>query len=267
MLSRLPVFWKIVLPALTIFTFTVLLSYLTLNALHDSMETERLNAVTNITQTAKSIVAENYKLEQSGELTREEAQARAIEAVSAMRYDGSNYIFMFDNNAVTVSHVNKDLIGKDLSGLKDPNGVQVIVELVKVAKAGGGALPYMWPRAGSEVPVQKLSWAEGFEPWGWMIGTGVYVDDLEGAYWSQALLILAIGGVGTLISFAIAFFAIRNIVTAVAGLTSNMQKLADGNTDVMIEGAGRGDELGQMASAMEIFVENEKTRKALEAFT
>ncbi|MEP4034239.1 cache domain-containing protein [Roseibium polysiphoniae] len=263
--SRLPVLWKIIIPVATIFTFTIVLGQVSLKSLHDSMLQERITTIEHISGTAKTIAAAYHAKEVAGELSREEAQEMAKTAIGSMRYEGNNYIFVFDFDSVTLVHANQKLIGKDLSDLTDANGTRIIDGLVKQAKAGGGMLLYQWPRAGSDVPIDKWGWAEGFEPWGWMMGTGVYVDDLESAYWSQALLIIAIASLGAVIAFTIAFISIKSIVTPLSALTSNMNSLAEGNSDIQISGADRGDEIGQMASAMEVFVENERNRKSLEA--
>ncbi|WP_417687281.1 methyl-accepting chemotaxis protein [Roseibium sp.] len=263
--SRLPVVWKIIIPVVTIFAFTIVLAFVSLNSLHSSMLNERITTIEHISKTAKSIAANYHAQEVAGELTRDEAQALAKGAIGAMRYEGNNYIFVFDYESVTLVHVNEKLIGKDLSDLTDSNGTRIIDGLVANAKAGGGVLLYQWPRAGSDVPIDKWGWGEGFEPWGWMMGTGVYVDDLETSYRSQAVIIVAIAVAGALIAFAIAFFSIRSIVSPLSVLTANMNELAEGNSDIDIDGADRGDEIGQMASAMQVFVQNERNRKALEA--
>ncbi|WP_417667882.1 methyl-accepting chemotaxis protein [Roseibium sp.] len=263
--SRLPVVWKIVIPVATIFAFTVVLGYVSLNSLHSSMLQERITTIEHISKTAKSIAASYHAKEVAGELSREEAQSMAKDAIGAMRYEGNNYVFVFDFDSVTLVHVNAKLIGKDLSDLTDSNGTRIIDGLVANAKAGGGVLLYQWPRAGSDVPIDKWGWGEGFEPWGWMMGTGVYVDDLETAYWGQAIMIMAIAVFGALIAFAIAFVSIRSIVKPLGILTGNMNELAEGNSEIEVDGADRGDEIGQMANAMQIFVQNERNRKALEA--
>jgi len=262
---RWPLAWKISTPVIAIAIFTVVLAVLSLTSLKEAMLEERLVKIKDITSTARLIVARYHEKELAGELSREEAQARAIEAISAMRFeDGENYVFVFDFDSVTISHAKASLIGKDMTDLKDANGVQIIPELVKIGKAGGGNLLYHWPRAGDDVPIEKWSRAEAFEPWQWMVGTGVYIDDLEAAYWNQALMIIAITLVGAVIAGAIAFVSIRSLVAPMRALTDNMSTLADGNTQITIEGAGRGDEIGRMASAMEIFVRNETERRELE---
>jgi len=263
--TRWPLAWKITTPVLVIAIFTVALAGLSLSSLKDAMLQERLTKIEDIAFTAQKIAARYHELEKAGELTREEAQKSAVEAISAMRFEnGENYIFVFDDKSRTVSHANKDLIGKDLSGLQDANGVRIIPELVRIAQNGGGTLLYLWPRAGSDVPIEKWGYATSFKPWQWMLGTGVYVDDLDTAFWNQALLILSLALIGALVAGAIAFIAIRSLVRPLRALTANMSTLADGNTDIAIEGTDRGDEIGQMASAMEIFVRNETERRALE---
>lgn len=263
--TRWPLAWKIGLPVATVFTFTVLLIGVGLYALYGAMLAERSLAIQQISQTATSIAADFYAKEQSGELTRQEAQARAKAAINGMRYDGTNYIYVIDYNGIAQVHANQSLIGKDLSKVTDTNGVQIISTMIALAKAGGGELQYLWPRTADSEPIEKWGRAEGFEPWQWMIGTGTYIDDLKEAFWVQAALVVMLGTVGSLAAFVIAWFAIQNILRSICNLTNNMNTLADGNSDIVVEGADRGDEIGQMAAAMKVFVSNENSRKALEA--
>lgn len=264
--TRWPLAWKIITPVVTIAVFTIALAGFSLNSLKEAMLAERLVKIEDIAQSAKNIAARYHELEQSGALTREEAQQRALEAIGAMRFEGGeNYVFVFDNNSVTLSHVKASLIGKDLSQLEDANGVRIIPELVKLAQNGGGNLLYLWPRAAGDEPVEKWGYAIGFGPWQWMLGTGVYIEDLNAAFWQQSLMVLALTTLGAVVAGLIATLAIRSLVRPLRALTANMSALADGNTDLTIDGADRGDEIGQMASAMKVFVANETERKSLEA--
>ncbi len=132
-----------------------------------------------IVESARAIVEHYYDLFKKGELSEEEAKEKAKEAVDALRYDGGNgYVFITDYSGVMLVHIKRDLIGKNLIDLKDPNGVYLIRDLIKAAKAGGGYVEYMWPKPGDEKLYPKLSYALGFEPWKWMIGTDVYIDDI-----------------------------------------------------------------------------------------
>jgi methyl-accepting chemotaxis protein len=81
--------------------------------------------------------------------------------------------------------IKPDLDGKDLADMKDPNGLALFKAFVaKVRQHGKGFVAYQWPKPGSDKPVDKVSYVQGFEPWGWIIGSGVYVGDLR----DQALL-------------------------------------------------------------------------------
>ena len=265
--SRLPVLWKIVIPVATILVFTIGLGLVSLNSLYSSMLKERISTIEHISESALSIVESYYQREKLGEFTRVEAQDLAKAALSAIRYEGNNYIFAYNYDAITQVHANSDLVGKDLSRLTDSTGTLIIKRLIEIGRDGGGVLLYQWARAGGTEPLDKWGWAEAFEPWQWMLGTGVYVDDLEAAYWNQAFSIMSIAGAGAFIAFAIAYMSIRSIVGPLSALTDTMNRLANGDSEInmSVSAAGRSDEIGQMASAMTVFIQNERSRKTLEA--
>ncbi len=262
--ARWPITWKISLPIATILLFTAAICVVSLNSLYSAMFAERLTKIEEITESAVSIAAHYHGLETSGAMTREEAQAAAKAAIGAIRYEGDNYVFAYDFNGINLIHPKTSLVGTDMMGFTDKSGVKIIAELIKLAKADGGSLLYYWPRANSDVAIEKYGWGSGFKPWSWMLGTGVYVDDMDAAYWEAATTIILLALVGALIAIAIVAVAVRNTVRPLRALTAHMSTLADGNTDIVIEGTDRGDEIGQMASAMEIFVRNEVARRELE---
>ncbi len=78
------------------------------------------------------------------------------------------------------------LNGKSLSAVKDPTGKALFVEMVSVAKtSGAGFVHYMWPKPGSDVDVEKVSYVQMFQPWGWITGSGVYIDDVDALVWQR----------------------------------------------------------------------------------
>ena len=119
----------------------------------------------------------------------EEARQRAAAAIQALRYSGNEYIWINDMHPRMVMHpIRPELNGQDLSGNKDPNGLALFVEFVRTVKAqGAGFVPYMWPKAGIDTPVEKTSYVKGFEPWGWVIGSGVYIETVNAARWQRSL--------------------------------------------------------------------------------
>ncbi|GGB40522.1 chemotaxis protein [Roseibium aquae] len=262
--SRWPLAWKISLPVLTVLTFTVALCVLSLNALHEAMMHERIAKIEDISDSAVSIAAYFHELEKSGELTAEEAQEGAKASIAAIRFEGNNYIYVYDAEGVALVHPNPALVGTSLRNFSDENGVMIVQELLRHARGDGGSVAYDWPKTPGAEPERKIGWGAGFSPWDWMIGTGVYVDDIETAYWREAFLVLSVAIGGAIMALGVAGFALHSTIRPLQSLTANMNSLAKGENDIIIEGANRGDEIGQMAAAMEVFLDNEKARQALE---
>ena len=141
----------------------------------------RMNATRQLVEVARGVVSAAQAEEASGALTREQAQTLAIHQLQKLRYDEKEYFWINDMQPRMVMHPFKpELNGKDISQVKDPNGKAFFNTMVDVVrKDGKGFVSYQWPKPGSDQPVDKISFVQGFEPWGWMIGSGVYVDDLR----------------------------------------------------------------------------------------
>ncbi|MCS6945933.1 MAG: methyl-accepting chemotaxis protein [Sutterellaceae bacterium] len=136
-----------------------------------------------------------HGLETSGLRSREEAQKIAREAVAKMRYGGDGYFWINDMTPrMVMLPIKPELNGQDLSSFKDPSGFPLFNAFVeKVRQEKAGFVSYLWPRPGSSQPVAKLSYVAGFEPWGWIVGTAVDVDDLRDrslARWRIAGLVM-----------------------------------------------------------------------------
>ena len=136
---------------------------------------------------ALSIVESEYAASQSGQLSVEAAQADAQHALAAMRYGDGDYFWINDMQPRMIMHPLKpEMNGRDLSDYKDPTGKKLFVEMAQVAQASGsGFVSYEWPKPGKDAPQPKLSYVAEFKPWGWVIGTGVYVDDLNELFFTQ----------------------------------------------------------------------------------
>ncbi|WP_457577267.1 methyl-accepting chemotaxis protein [Desulfomarina sp.] len=143
---------------------------------------QQLQAIVNL---AYSSVEGVYKREDLTEFQKKEEAKRIIRA---MRYAGGNYLWINDLQAVMVMHpIKPALEGKDLSGFKDPAGKKLFMEMVEVAREKGeGFVSYKWPKPGKEEPVAKLSYIRHFKPWGWVIGTGVYLETAEERFKEEA---------------------------------------------------------------------------------
>lgn len=153
-----------------------------------------------------------------------------------------------------LAHPNARLVGTDVSGLQDPTGKKFIGEMIDVVKAdGAGYVEYLWPRDGSDEPIKKLSYVKNVPQWGWMIGTGIYMDDVSSAFWTKAATFAIVGVLLVAATIALSTFVSRSITTPVRGLTGVMEALTGGNKSVEVVGINRKDEIGDMSRAVLVF--------------
>ena len=187
--------------------------------------------------------------------------------VAALRYGSNDYYWINDMHPKMVMHpIKPEMNGNDLSAYKDPNGKLLFVDFVDtVRKNGAGFVPYEWPKPGFEKPQPKLSYVVGFAPWNWVIGTGVYIDDVNAQTWASTQRSLIAAGLILLFALAVSILVARSITGPLRHMTVAMNDLASGNLAVEVPGVGRGDEVGEMAKAVEIFKGNAVARQALEA--
>ena len=150
---------------------------------------ERTSAVRQNVESATSLIAGFQKQAAEGKLTEAAAKQQAMAALRVMRYSGSEYFWINDFTPTIVMHpIRAELVGKDVSEIKDPTGKFVYLEMIKVVKASGaGAVGYLWPKPGSDHPVEKISYVQGFQPWGWIVGSGVYVDTVDAHFRGRAI--------------------------------------------------------------------------------
>ncbi|CAN7353307.1 methyl-accepting chemotaxis protein [Pararhizobium sp. LjRoot235] len=228
----------------------------------DKLVAQRKAMLAAMNENAVTVFEAYYKQEQAGTLSQADAQARAIEAVSAMRYQGNGYFWINDMQPKMVMHpIKPALNGTDLTENKDPNGKHLFIEFVNTVKAEGkGFVDYYWPKPGAEEPVLKYSHVAGFKPWGWVVGTGVYADDLAAMFREGLIQVAVICGVAALIILLAAFSIVRSVVRPVERLKSSMRAIADEDVSGAVPETDRKDEIGQMASVLVVLRDSVKER-------
>lgn len=175
--------------------------------------TERQNSLKQAVETAHGVVSHFHGLVAKGSLSEAQAKVSAMASLRSLRYSGNEYFWINDMHPTVIMHpIKPELEGKDVTETKDPNGVYLYVSFVKVVTASGaGFVDYMWPKPGSQTPIPKTSYVKGFAPWGWIIGSGIYVDTVDSVigkqtvYFSISALVLGalLLGIGLLISGSI----------------------------------------------------------------
>jgi methyl-accepting chemotaxis protein len=175
-----------------------LLAWLLVSQTDEAMQA-RMNATRELVEVASGFVAAAQAGEAAGTMNREQAQKLALQQLEKLRYNEKEYFWVNDMQPRMVMHpIKPELNGKELGAMKDPNGLALFNEMVAVVrKDGKGFVAYQWPKPGSDKPVGKISFVQGFEPWGWVIGSGVYTDDLRVATlnrltWAGGVFALAI---------------------------------------------------------------------------
>ena len=148
---------------------------------------ERQDSVRQAVETAHGILVHFHGLAAKGSMPEDEAKQRAKDAVRTLRYSGEEYFWINDMHPKVVMHpIRPEMEGQDQNQRKDPNGKFLYVEFVEIVKkSGGGYVDYMWPKPGSDAPVDKASYVKGFAPWGWIVGSGVYVDTVQATFLSR----------------------------------------------------------------------------------
>lgn len=229
------------------------------------MERERKAGLEAINRTAISIMERYHSLELKGVLSRQEAQKQAKETIGAMRYGGGDgYLWINDMLPAMVMHPTRpELDGTDLRQNKDPNGKFLFVEFVEVVKAEGhGFVDYYWPKPDTPEPVEKYSHVIGFKPWGWVVGTGVYVDDLKAVFFETLLVKLALFTGASVLFGSIGWWIVRSVTKPVAEISYAMKQIADGNGAADVPYTDVKNEIGSMAKALFVLRDNvnERTR-------
>jgi methyl-accepting chemotaxis protein len=237
--------------ALGLFTVTLLLS------LRNSMIEDRRQLVKSVVETAYGTLQHYHELVSEGKLTQEEAQKRAIDAIKSLIYNGNEYFWLNDMRPVMIMHPVKDeLDGKDLSEIKDPNGKKLFVEFVQMVKDHQeGYVEYLWPKPNFDKPVPKISYVKGFEPWGWIIGSGLYIDDVNAAFWSKSKWFTIIFVVFTIVVGGLNRYVRHDLMNIVHHKVKLIDRIAKGDIS-MTFAIDRNDEFGDIDKSLQIMIDN-----------
>ncbi len=234
---------------------TMVLAALLLWSERKLIREERQAVVRQQVETVHALLEHYQRLADQNQLPVATAKQQAIAAVKALRYNGDDYFWINDMHPRMIMHPTKPALdGKDLTGNVDPNGMHLFVEFVNTVKAsGGGFVFYMWPKPGSEVSQQKVSYVKGFAPWGWIIGSGIYLDTVNNTVLERLLgfslgtLLLAglLLGLGLLIG--------RGMLRQLGGEPDHasriVRQIAEGDLSIAV--ATRSGDRGSLLFAME----------------
>ncbi|AHF03164.1 methyl-accepting chemotaxis protein [Marichromatium purpuratum 984] len=227
---------------------------------------EKFTQVQKLVETAQSVVRHYQGLAEAGELSRAEAERDALEALRTMRYDDTNYFWVRDRRGFMLMHpIKPELVGNDGRQQTDANGKRFVVELLEqVERDGSGSVHYVWPKPGSDRPEPKLAFAQRESTWNWIVSSGIYIDDVDTAFWRHARLMGGLGTAMLLLVMALIALTSRSIIRPIGEAAQAMHRIAKGDGDLTqrLDTSGR-DEITDMAVGFNEFAD--KTERTIGA--
>ncbi len=254
--------WKIrnkilVAPAMMAVFMTVWVIAYLLPLFEKNLLKEKQTATRHVVEMTWGLLAEIDGQVKSGSLSLEDAKKLAAQRLGTLRYEEKEYLWINDLQPRMIMHPYKpELVGKDLTEIKDPTGKPVFMEFVKVCKEkGGGFVNYLWPKAGESKPVTKVSYVKLYEPWGWVVGSGIYVDDLYKEMFFIKMILLGGDLAFVLFIMTISILISRQVTVPVSHMYAMADDLAHGEGDLTKRlGLTHKDEIGAAAGLIDQFI-------------
>ncbi len=228
-----------------------------LYSLRESLDQFKRTEIQSVVQAGASVVQNFYDLAQSGAMSTEQAQTAALDTLRHMRYQGEEYLFVDNYDYVNIMHAYQpEKEGTDRKAVKDGNGKLYLDEMITGAKASGSYfVAYAFKdKDGSFKP--KVTYAQAFKPWGWVIASGVLLTTVEAIFWQAATTSAVITLSVMALVLVLGAFIVRAIRRPITALTSDMTRLAHNDFAVDLKGQDRKDEIGDMVRAVAVFREN-----------
>lgn len=221
----------------------------------------------SITETAISLLIDLEEGVGSGMFSRERAQEIGRERLHALRFGEDGYVFALDRDLVIQAHPTKpDWVGTDQSAYEDAAGTKIFQQMEQITSTKGmGDLSYYFVRPGSDKVSVKAGYVQVFEPWGWIIGTGVYGTALEAKVSKlQSETLFALVAILLLLS-ATSYFIIQSVTGPLKKLCARMVTMEKGDTGRAIPCTEARSEIGEMARALDVFRRSLIRQREMEA--
>jgi methyl-accepting chemotaxis protein len=233
-----------------VFIFSLVATWVYIKARSNLIENRRAE-IQHIVETASGTLEYYAQQARSGRMDGEQAREQARSQLRNQRFGDNHYFWINDLEPRMIMHpMQPELEGKSLTDLTDPHGKRMFVEMAELGRQQGqGFVEYAWAKEGSKKPVDKISFVKVVPEWNWMVGAGVYNDDIQ-----RALRHIFYATFGTLagviiVALLLAYFVTRAIARSLAETAEAMEKIGKGDFSLRLN-LDREDEIGRLAKAI-----------------
>jgi len=238
------------LVALIIIGLTAL-DVMNLSEEYSSLMEHKKYTTKELVDSSYTIIEHHYALFQKGELTEAQAKEQSLSIIANIRYDKNNYFWVNDFTPTMVMHpIKPALNGKNVAGVKDPDGTALFIDMVNITKAKGeGYVDYKWAKPGFDDPVNKIGFVKGFTPWQWIIGTGTYLDDINATFAEQRNMVILDSIIIALVIIALSYVIGNSILVPTRSAAELMKDIAQGEGDLThsLDASGQ-DEISRLSN-------------------
>jgi methyl-accepting chemotaxis protein len=231
---------RLLILTLVSFFGVAVLASVALYSINSGLQQEKHKQIVALLDQSKAVLDHFYLLQQNGKLSQDEAQRQAKQTLSLMRH-GDTYYFARDAENHMIIHSDSKRVGKVDDGGPSPQGNMTVVEAYNQALQTNtyAFAEAMATHAGEKQRVPKINGVFRFTPWGWMVGNGVFIDDIQTTFWHNALLLLAVSLVALLLVSALCAAMSRQILGALGGepayAASMMERIASGDLSQQLQ--------------------------------
>ena len=227
-----------------------------LSALWSNLLEDRKAKLPDVVLLARQALDLNYQASRQAGVSEADAVERGKAVLRTFRFGKDDYFYALNAQGVVVVNPNPKVEGKNLCDAPDSDGVFFARKQLELAPNGGGFVSFRFPRASGGEPIPKIAYATEYKPYGWVIGGGVYLDDVYAIFWAEARQMGVLIGLALVLVAGLFLVVGRSIVNPITAMTAAMRKIAEGETSTVVPALERGDEVGAMAQSVQVFKDN-----------
>lgn len=223
---------------------------------NDLLEGKRKD-VSHAVEVAYGIIDSYNQLAENGLISEEEAKQTARKVISEIRYNNDEYFWINDYDLKMIMHpINKALDGTNVASIKDANGVRMFQTMADVVKSeGSGFVEYQWMNPTSKEVESKISYVIGFKKWNWIVGSGMYLTEVQETLTSLRNNVILVLLIVALIAVIAGYYFAVIISSPIKSLNNAASKVASGDTNIKVDYNSK-DEIGELTNSFNLMVGN-----------